>query len=93
VGAGGVTSLERCCLGLPSLVVTVADNQRPGTAALARSGALIDLGPLEALSADRLAASLRSFIADRAARHAVGRAAMAVTDGLGAERVRNAVLG
>src|SRR5262249_37791937 len=61
VGAGGVTSLERCCLGLPSLVVTVADNQRPGTAALAKIGALVDLGPLEALTADALAASLRSF--------------------------------
>ncbi|RMH20462.1 MAG: GNAT family N-acetyltransferase [Gammaproteobacteria bacterium] len=27
IGACGTTSLERCCSGLPSLVVTVADNQ------------------------------------------------------------------
>jgi UDP-2,4-diacetamido-2,4,6-trideoxy-beta-L-altropyranose hydrolase len=93
VGAGGVTSLERCCLGLPSLVVTVADNQRPGTAALANMGALIDLGPLEALTADKLAALLRDFVADARLRRAVGAAAMAVTEGLGAERVRDAVLG
>ncbi len=29
VGAAGATSWERLCLGLPSLVVTLADNQRP----------------------------------------------------------------
>ena len=29
VGAGGATSWERLCLGLPSLVVTLAENQRP----------------------------------------------------------------
>jgi UDP-2,4-diacetamido-2,4,6-trideoxy-beta-L-altropyranose hydrolase len=92
VGAGGVTSLERCCLGLPSLVVTVADNQRPGTAALAKVGALVDLGPLEALTVDKLAALLREFIADAPLRRAVGVAAVAVTDGLGAERVRDALL-
>lgn len=28
IGAGGTTTWERCCLGLPSIVITVADNQR-----------------------------------------------------------------
>ena len=28
IGAGGVSSLERCCLGLPSVLLTVADNQK-----------------------------------------------------------------
>ncbi len=28
IGAGGATSWERCCLGLPSLVVTLAENQK-----------------------------------------------------------------
>ncbi len=28
IGAGGVTAWERCCLGLPSLVLEIADNQK-----------------------------------------------------------------
>lgn len=28
IGAGGTTSWERCCLGLPSLLIKVAENQR-----------------------------------------------------------------
>ena len=28
IGAGGVTAWERCCLGLPSMLVTLAGNQR-----------------------------------------------------------------
>lgn len=44
IGAAGGTAWERCCLGLPTIMVVVADNQRPGAAALAKSGAAYDLG-------------------------------------------------
>ena len=29
IGASGTTSWERCCLGLPSIVISIADNQIP----------------------------------------------------------------
>jgi UDP-2,4-diacetamido-2,4,6-trideoxy-beta-L-altropyranose hydrolase len=35
IGAGGATTWERCCLGLPSIVVSIADNQRPACEAMA----------------------------------------------------------
>jgi UDP-2,4-diacetamido-2,4,6-trideoxy-beta-L-altropyranose hydrolase len=38
IGAGGATSWERLCLGLPSLVVTLAENQRPVAAYLHGAG-------------------------------------------------------
>ena len=27
IGAAGTTAWERCCLGLPSIIITIADNQ------------------------------------------------------------------
>lgn len=38
IGAAGSTSWERCCLGLPSATIIVADNQRLIGEALAQSG-------------------------------------------------------
>ena len=44
IGAGGATTWERCIMGLPALVVVVADNQKVAAKALARQGILICLG-------------------------------------------------
>ena len=40
IGAAGGTSWERCCLGLPTLVVVTADNQRDIARSLAAAGAI-----------------------------------------------------
>jgi len=44
VGAGGSATWERCCLGLPSLVSILADNQYELANNLAKQGAIIYLG-------------------------------------------------
>lgn len=44
IGAGGTTTWERAYLGLPTIVVWVAENQREGTEAMAEVGALWNLG-------------------------------------------------
>ncbi len=36
IGAGGVSALERCCLGMPSIIITIADNQHKLAAELAQ---------------------------------------------------------
>lgn len=41
IGAGGVTALERCCLGVPTLTLVIAENQRSGVEALAALGAVL----------------------------------------------------
>ena len=43
IGAAGSTSWERCCLGLPTLLLVLADNQASGALALEESGAAIAL--------------------------------------------------
>lgn len=50
VGAGGATSWERCCLGLPSLVITLADNQKPIAAELDRLDLVQWLGHQDAVT-------------------------------------------
>lgn len=39
IGAAGSTTWERACLGLPSLLFCLADNQRPGVEAVSNQGA------------------------------------------------------
>jgi len=38
IGAGGVTTWERMCLGVPTLVISIADNQKPACQALSDAG-------------------------------------------------------
>ncbi len=89
IGAAGGTSWERCCLGLPSIVVVLADNQRNGGHALEKRGCvkLIDQ------FAD-IPYVLREMIADTASPHVLGRLSQSsrnITDGNGTIRVREAV--
>ena len=38
IGASGGSAWERCCLGVPSIIVVTADNQRPAAYALRQAG-------------------------------------------------------
>jgi UDP-2,4-diacetamido-2,4,6-trideoxy-beta-L-altropyranose hydrolase len=88
IGAGGVGALERCALGVPSLILTVADNQIANATALAQAGAALYLGGIADTSSSAIATALRKLCADDAARHAMSGTAAALVDGLGAARVR-----
>jgi UDP-2,4-diacetamido-2,4,6-trideoxy-beta-L-altropyranose hydrolase len=89
IGAAGGMALERCCLGLPTLLVVLAENQRAGARALVEAGAALDLG-----DAGNLAAALPAAVAQvsdprllsEMTRHAAG-----LVDGLGAGRVARLV--
>jgi UDP-2,4-diacetamido-2,4,6-trideoxy-beta-L-altropyranose hydrolase len=47
IGAAGTSAWERCCLGVPALMLTLADNQREIAARLAEAGAVraLEVGP------------------------------------------------
>lgn len=85
IGAAGVAALERCCVGLPSVLVLVAENQRRGALGLQAAGAAEFLGSVEEIDA-KLAPAVEAFFA-RPRRMAVARAAAALVDGEGVDRV------
>jgi UDP-2,4-diacetamido-2,4,6-trideoxy-beta-L-altropyranose hydrolase len=87
VGAAGATSWERLCLGVPALVVTIAENQRPIAAALAQRGLVEWLGHHSEVSEADLQRALGRHLA-AGADTARSRAAQALVDGAGVERVR-----
>lgn len=62
IGAGGATSWERCCLGLPSLVITLAENQKPITSELNRQGIVRWLGHKNEVVEADLIAALKSLV-------------------------------
>src|SRR6056297_2050311 len=57
LGAGGTTSWERCYMGLPSLNLVLADNQRNFAAELERMGCARNLGGADQLDIDTLRAA------------------------------------
>lgn len=87
IGAAGTSTWERCCLGLPSLLVVIAENQRRIAGAVSATGAARLLpGPRPAL-AEQVAAALRDLAADAAALRDLGQRAAAICDGRGCDRV------
>lgn len=87
IGAGGSATWERCCLGLPALLVALADNQVDIAKALDSVGACIYLGTKE--TANTL--TIQRAIADLSDMHdhleLISRHASSLVDGIGVERV------
>jgi len=92
VGAAGSATWERCVLGLPSLMVVLADNQRGAARAMAeREAALVaDLtAPDFEAVFDR---ALMRLLRDAGLRRQLAAASAEVCDGLGAGRTAEAFL-
>lgn len=92
IGAAGSSALERCCLGLPTLVVSIAANQEGIARALDAAGAATFVGsPFSGDFAERLSRAI-GRLSDPGALRLQQRAAAAIVDGRGASRVADAML-
>lgn len=91
LGAGGTTSWERCCMGLPTLAIELADNQAKILKELDRAEALKDLGQIETLNDKVFLDAFAALIADQAGLKLMSEKAKAICDGKGAARVADII--
>lgn len=89
IGAAGSTSWERCCLGLPALVLVLADNQQAGAQALAAAQAAYLMGSASHISEQLPLAILA--LSNSKHRMVMSHAASAMTDGCGVDKVLRAL--
>ena len=92
IGAGGATSWERCCLGLPALVVTLADNQTPIAAELHRRGLIRWLGDQASVTVATLKTALLDILQDGEHLTQWSSRCRALVDGQGTEQVAELLL-
>ena len=88
IGAGGATTWERLCLGLPSLVVTCADNQVPLAQILHNKGLIRLIGKSSTITVEDIHDALR-IETETPNLSANSGAAMQLCDGAGVKRVLN----
>ena len=87
IGAGGTTNWERCCLGLPTLLFVVAENQRTIAAELAKAGAVSIVAEEKMYDIEYLKNQLSVLLSDRIHLKDMSQCAAALCDGQGTARV------
>ena len=92
-GGGGVTTWERCCVGLPCLIMALAFNQIAIAEAAQTAGIAVYLGEAASVDSEATAARLGELMNDPALVMGMSMRAARLVDGRGAERACSALLG
>ena len=87
IGAGGGATWERLCLGVPSMLVGVSDNQLTACRALAQNGSVVYLGGLADFTEATLSDELLGLLGSVEKRQRLADAGRRLVDGLGVRRV------
>lgn len=92
VGAGGSSVWERACLGLPTVTLILADNQRDMAMKLDAAGVTVALDARWPGLEGRLVEAVGRLVADDGLRAGLSARSAALCDGLGAERAAEQLL-
>ncbi|MBO6577015.1 MAG: UDP-2,4-diacetamido-2,4,6-trideoxy-beta-L-altropyranose hydrolase [Rhodothermales bacterium] len=92
IGAGGSTTWERLCVSLPSLVISVADNQVRFCQHLARDGYIKYLGASKSVQDSKIRAALADALSGPVLEAGAVRAGASLVDGQGTARVAREML-
>ncbi|MBN8811836.1 MULTISPECIES: UDP-2,4-diacetamido-2,4,6-trideoxy-beta-L-altropyranose hydrolase [unclassified Sphingomonas] len=87
VGAGGGATWERCCIGAPTVLLVLAENQLAVVPALVAENIVVSPEPLGTRDVDAVAAAIRALLDDATRRSVMSERARALVDGHGARRV------
>jgi len=91
VGAGGSSVWERACLGLPTVTLILADNQRDMAMKLDEAGATVALDARWPGLERRLSEAVARLAGDDKLRAGLSARSAALCDGLGADRAAEAL--
>lgn len=86
IGAAGATSWERCCLGLPTIMLVLADNQRLVAQGLEQAQAALIIRRTEDITAS-LSELLQGLIKQPSALQLMSQSAARIVDGQGTAAV------
>jgi UDP-2,4-diacetamido-2,4,6-trideoxy-beta-L-altropyranose hydrolase len=92
LGAGGATTWERMCLGLPTVLAAIAENQVPIAEALAANQLIIYVGKVSSVSAPMISKEIIALISNPSQLIELSEQNEITVDGFGALRVREVML-
>lgn len=92
ITAGGMTVFEMAALGIPLLILQIADNQVPITKAWQQRGYGVDLGPFDHLKQEDVLKETISLMENARRRDTMSETGRSLVDGHGTRRVAEALL-
>ena len=90
--AGGMTTFEVASMGVPALILQIADNQALNARAWDELGSANFLGNLEEMHEDDLRQRVQMLVGDAERRLSMSQAGKSLVDGLGGRRVAHILL-
>jgi UDP-2,4-diacetamido-2,4,6-trideoxy-beta-L-altropyranose hydrolase len=87
ISAAGCTVWELCCLGVPTILLILADNQEPIAKSLQKKGIMNNLGWFNQVDESHIQQEVFNLLADQKLRQEMADKGHLLVDGLGVERI------
>ncbi len=89
IGGGGIMSWERCCVGLPSLIIALADNQKPIAEGCHQAMVGLYLGYYTDVSEKDICKTLENLFEKPELLKTMHEKSLRLVDGQGTEKIAN----
>ena len=86
IGAAGATTWERCCLGLPTILLTIEKKQKYISSILSKQKIVLNISSIESIKSE-LPIHIKKCIANRNLLVNMTKSSIGLVDGMGAKRI------